>query len=152
MIDWNLFINALGTAESSKEFSELCLVIEEQAQVSQDPLEYNDPVGHTTYYSFFQSGILVGFRQGRLDHIHFYSDNNDGYKNFKGVLISDIQMGWNKEKVLEILGIPLRSGGNYMDMLLGYINDWIKYEYPGYALHFQFNPDGLLCHSTLMQR
>ncbi|WP_237385420.1 outer membrane protein assembly factor BamE [Xenorhabdus sp. Sc-CR9] len=152
MIDWNLFINALGATESSKEFSELCLAIEEQAQVSQDPLEYNLPEGPTTYYSFIRSGIEIGFIQEKLNHIRFYSDNNDEYENFTGVLISDIQMGWNKEKVLKVLGTPSRTGGGEVGMFHRYIDDWIKYEYPEYALHFQFNPDGLLCHSTLMQR
>ncbi|WP_340617110.1 hypothetical protein [Xenorhabdus entomophaga] len=152
MIDWNLFINALGAAESSKEFSELCLAIEEQAQVSQDPLEYNDPEGPTTSYSFIRSGVEVGFIQGKLAHIHFFSDNNDEYENFTGALVSGIHMGWNKEKVLKVLGTPSITGGGKVGMFHRYIDDWIRYEYPECALHFQFNPDGLLYRSTLMQR
>ncbi|WP_445375450.1 hypothetical protein ACSLVK_07335 [Photorhabdus tasmaniensis] len=151
MIEWNKFTSVLGVSESSKEFNELCLAIGEQAQVTQDPLEYNDPVGQTTYYSFVRTGIEIGFRQGGVNHIHFYFDNSDGYENFKGVLISDIQAGWDEEKVLKVLGIPLMKGGGKTDMLLGYINSWVKYEYPKYALHLQFSSNGLLCRSSLIR-
>ncbi|MBE8598165.1 hypothetical protein IQ209_17115 [Xenorhabdus sp. BG5] len=150
MIDWSRFTSALGTTESSKEFNELCLAIGEQAEISQDPSEYNDPVGQTTYYSFVHSGIEIGFRQGVLNHIHFYFDGNEDYACFTGCLLSNISEGWSVEKVVQVLGEPLMKGGGKMDMLLGFINSWIKYEYQKYALHLQFNQDGLLCGGSLM--
>ncbi|TNH41487.1 hypothetical protein [Photorhabdus luminescens] len=150
MIDWSKFTGSLGTTESSKEFNELCLAIGEQPEVSQDPSEYNDPIGQTTYYSFAHSGIEIGFREGVLNHIHFYFSETEGYSCFKGCLLSNIGEGWDAEKVIQVLGEPLIKGGGKMDMLLGYINNWIKYEYQKYALHLQFNQDGLLCNSSLM--
>ncbi|KAA1187636.1 hypothetical protein [Photorhabdus heterorhabditis] len=150
IVDWIKFTNALGTTESSKEFHELKLAIGEQAEISKTPLEYNDPIGQTTYYSFAHSGIEIGFRQGLLNHIHFYFDNSEGYANFKGNLLLNIRDGWNEENVIQILGEPLMRGGGKIDMLLGYINSWIKYEYQKYVLHLQFNQDGLLYGASLM--
>jgi len=37
-----------------------------------------------------------------------------------------------------------------MDMLLGYLNRWIKYEKDAYALHLQFDKNEKLCRANLM--
>lgn len=150
MIDWSKFTSALGTTESSKEFNELYLAIGEQTEVSQDSSEYNDPIGQTMYYSFVHSGIEIGFRHRVLNHIHFYFNDSENYACFTGCLLSNIREGWDEERVIRILGEPLMKGGGKMDMLLGYINSWIKYEYQKYTLHLQFNQDGLLCRGSLM--
>lgn len=45
MIDWMEFTNAIGMTEMSKEFSQLSLSIGEKAAISNEPAEYNDPLG-----------------------------------------------------------------------------------------------------------
>lgn len=150
MIDWLEFTNALGTTEMSKEFSQLNLSIGEKAQVSDDPAEYNDPLGHTKHYKYLHSGLEIGFRQSLLNHIHFYFDGYEGYSAFKGQLLSGVSSGWSEEAVVQVLGEPTADGGGKLDMLLGYINRWVKYEKEAYALHLQFDQSNQLCRASVM--
>lgn len=150
MLDWIEFTNALGTTETSKEFSQLILSIGEKAQISEDPAEYNDPVGNTKYYKYIHSGLEIGFRQNLLNHVHFYFDGYEGYSVFKGQLLSGVSACWGEATVVQVLGEPTASGGGKADMLLGYINRWIKYEKEVYALHMQFDQSDQLCRASLM--
>ncbi|WP_272677303.1 hypothetical protein ACLI07_17605 [Providencia huaxiensis] len=152
MIQWAEFISALGKPENSQEVKWLCLSINEVADVSSDPTEYNDPIGRTTYYSFKHSGIEIGFRQNVLSHVHFYLNDDEGYKIYKGKLIYDICVGWNKDNTLKVLGKPSLQGGGNMDMLLGYINSWVKYKFDYYDLNFQFKQDGSLSRCSLISK
>ncbi|WFQ79803.1 hypothetical protein PXH59_00885 [Xenorhabdus sp. SF857] len=113
MIDWNLFINALGAAESSKEFSELCLAIEEQAQVSQDPLEYNDPEGPTTNYSFIRSGIEVGFIQAQVSQDPLEYNDPEGPTTNYSFIRSGIEVGFIQSNCLERDFMALSDDTNY---------------------------------------
>ena len=151
MVDWAQFVISLGKTEASQEFNELRIAIGEEADISSDPIEYNDPLGQTKYYSFTHSGIEIGFRKNVLNHIHFYFTKNEGYDDYKGKLISNICKGWNEEKIRNVLGTPSLTGGGKEDVLLGYINRWIKYEKDNYALHFQFNQNDKLSRVTLMK-
>ncbi|MDA8480880.1 hypothetical protein NNO04_19535 [Citrobacter sp. Awk 4] len=150
MPEWTTFINSLGKSESSKEFVELNNSIGEFPISSEDPAEYNDPVGHTKYVKYPNSGLEIGFRKGVVSHVHFYFDRYEGYGVFKGKLLSGIGSGWSEKSVIQELGPPSFSGEGKMDMLLGYINKWAKYEQEGYALHLQYDQNDQLCRSTLM--
>lgn len=150
MVDWTAFINALGTSDVSKEFSQLNASIGESAQVSDDPAGYNDPIGHTKYYKYIHSGLEIGFRQGLLNHVHFYFDKYDGYSNFQGKLLFGVSSGWSEKSIVQVLGEPTASGGGKVDMLLGHINRWIKYEKENYALHMQFDQNNQLCRASLI--
>lgn len=150
MIDWMEFTNAIGMTEMSKEFSQLSLSIGEKATISNEPAEYNDPLGHTKHYKYMHSGLEIGFRQNVLNHIHFYFDRYEGYSAFKGTLLFGVSSGWSEEAVVQKLGTPTASGGGNVDILLGYINRWIKYEKEVYALHLQFNRSNQLCRASLM--
>jgi hypothetical protein len=150
MIDWREFTNAIGMTEMSKEFSQLSLSIGEKAAILDEPAEYNDPLGHTKHYKYLHSGLEIGFRKNVLNHIHFYFDGYEGYSAFKGELLSGVSPGWSEEAVVKKLGKPTASGGGKVDMLLGYINRWIKYEKEVYALHLQFDQSNQLCRASLM--
>ncbi|MFE8049750.1 hypothetical protein [Brenneria goodwinii] len=150
MLDWTEFTSALGMTEMSKEFSQLSLSIGEKPQISDDPAEYNDPLGHTKHYKYIRSGLEIGFRQNLLNHVHFYFDGYEGYSIFKGQLLSGVSFGWSEEAVVQVLGEPTVGGGGKVDMLLGYINRWVKYEKEAYALHMQFNQNNQLCRASLI--
>jgi filamentous hemagglutinin len=150
MVEWIKFINALGKVETSKEFFELNFSIGELAKISEDLTEYNDPVGHTKHYKYVHSGLEIGIRGNVLNHIHFYFDGTDGYSVYEGKLLYEISSGWTENAVIQTLGKPVASGGGKMDMIIGYINHWIKYEMDIYALHLQFDQCEQLCRVTLM--
>jgi len=150
MVEWMNFINSLGKAEVSSEFIELNNTIGEAPLLSEDAKEYNDPVGHTKYYKYIQSGLEIGFRKEVVNHVHFYFDGYENYGVFQGELLSGICLGWNEKFVLQVLGKPSDSGGGKVDMLLGYLNRWIKYEKDSYALHLQFDQNDLLCRASLI--
>ncbi|WP_431022603.1 DUF5680 domain-containing protein [Erwinia rhapontici] len=150
MSEWKKFINALGKKEASSEFSDLEFSIGETAQKSEDSIDDNDAIGHTKYYKFFQSGLEIGFRENILNHIHFYFDNNDGYDVFTGELLCGIGSGYSEIAVRKALGEPDKNGGGKSDILLGYINRWVKYESEGYALHLQFNQEDQLCMASII--
>ena len=152
MAEWIKFINALGKTQTSKEVKQLCLLINEVADISSDPIEFNDALGRTTYYAFVLSGIEIGFRENVLNHVHFYFNDDDGYGRYKDKLISDIGAGWNKKDVIRALGEPLQEGGGNVDMLLGNIDLWIKYQYQNYDLNFQFKLDNTLSRCSLILR
>ncbi|MFP1787613.1 hypothetical protein [Lonsdalea quercina] len=151
MIEWIKFINALGKRDDSADFLDLCQSIGEPAKVTSDPDEYNDPVGKTKYFKFPQSGIEIGFRQKTLNHIHFYFDEEGEYLPFRESLFLGINSDSSREMIIKKLGEPSSSGEGKMDMLIGYINQWIKYELSDYTLHLQFSPKGTLCRATLLK-
>ncbi|UZH04879.1 hypothetical protein OJ965_09785 [Pantoea anthophila] len=150
MTEWIKFIDALGKGEKSRAFLELNASIGEAPILSEDPIGYNDPVGYTKYFKYTLSGIEIGFRKSLVSHVHFYFYNHEGYEIFKGELLSGIGLGWDEKSVKKVLGVPSCEGGGKMDMLLGYINRWVKYEKESYALHLQFDQNHLLCRASLM--
>ncbi|MFB1118593.1 hypothetical protein RF240_20860 [Dickeya dadantii] len=151
MVEWIKFVNALGKGDDSYDFLELCQAIGESAKVTSDPDEYSDPVGKTKYFKFSHSGIEIGFRQGVLNHIHFYFSEEDGYSPFSGSLLFGINSNSSREMIIKNLGEPSSSGGGKMDTLIGYINQWIKYELTEYSLHLQFSQNGSIHRATLLK-
>lgn len=147
---WTKLINSLGKNESSSEFTDLNLSIGETAQLSEDPSDDTDLVGHTKHYRYIHSGLEIGFRNNLLSHIHFYFDGSEGYEVFDGQLLRGVSSGQSEKLVTEALGEPVASGGGRMDMLLGYMNRWVKYEFKGYALHLQFDKIDKLCRASLI--
>lgn len=45
MTEWAEFIDILGKSEASQEVKNLCLSINEDVNISIDPIEHNDPIG-----------------------------------------------------------------------------------------------------------
>lgn len=152
MVVWDDFISVLGKHEHSTEFISFCLKIGENPHISSDPEEYNDPIGKTKYYAFYKSGFEIGFRENLLSHVHFYFYEEDGYSPFVGSLISSVKGGTSRGDIIQLLGKPSISGEGKVDMLIGYINAWLKYKNKVYSLHLQFNEDDNLCRATLMRQ
>ncbi|WP_241645606.1 hypothetical protein [Rosenbergiella metrosideri] len=150
MFGWIKLIESLGKDEKSNEFLELNNAIGEVPLITEDPEEYNDPIAHTKYYKYLQSGLEIGFRKGIVNHIHFYFDEYEGYAPFQGKLLSEICSGWDEKSILKTLGKPSANGGGKSDMLLGYLNRWVKYDKEGYALHLQFDQSDVLCRASLI--
>lgn len=94
----------------------------------------------------------MGFRKDCLNHIHFYFGNEDGYSPFAGNFVPGIKAGMDRVSVANLLGQPTLSGEGKFDMLLGYINGWLKYENVNYAIHLQFEKNNQLCHATLIKK
>lgn len=139
MVKWQKFINTLGKSENSEEFSILKESIGEKAEISEEPIEYNDP-NRTKYYEFLKKGILINFRNNKLTQIHLYLISDNDYSEYGGELPLDIDSSYDKNRIISLLGIPVNDGGGYPDKLLGYINKWIAYYIDdSYSLRFEFN-------------
>lgn len=151
MVEWDDFIDVLGKNEHSTEFISFCRKVDGNPYISLDSDEYNDPVGKTKYYKFYKSGFEIGFREDLLSHIHFYFYEEEGYSPFVGSLISNVKGGVSRRKIIQLLGKPSISGEGKIDMLIGYINAWLKYKKERYSLHLQFNENDNLCRATLMR-
>jgi len=151
-VEWASFIDVLGKREDSVEVINLCQAIGESPVISTEADEYNDPDGKTKYYKFFHSGIEMGFRKACLSHVHFYFGNEDGYSPFTGNFIPGIKGGMDRTFITKLLGKPTLSGEGKVDMLLGWINGWSKYEYGNHSLHLQYTEHNHLCHATLMKK
>ncbi|CAQ83259.1 MULTISPECIES: hypothetical protein [Photorhabdus] len=113
------------------------------------PVVTTDMLGKRIYYSFFQAGILFLLENDLVTQITFFMKPEEGFSIYQGELPPGIGID-NKEKdVVEVKGKPPASGGGKPDMLLGYINRWIKYESNDYALHMEFAQDGRLAKISL---
>ncbi len=148
MIKWQQLVDVLGKSENSSEFYTLKDEIGENPEISEDPIEYNDP-DRTKYYEFFQTGMLIGFRKKYLNHIQFFCKEKDNYSIYYGKLLNGIDFQYTEKMVIELLGKPLKVGGNEQSPFLGYVNGWILYHMTHYSLHFEFNKNGTLCLITL---
>lgn len=149
-LTWDDFLNALGDGEKSSSFRSLVSGIGEPPVTSQTPKEYNDPLGETRFYKFMESGIEIGFRQGRLNHIHLFLDAIDGYAAYRGPLVGGVNEGQLMPSLIEVLGAPTSSGGGATSPLLGYRPKWIRYDHHGYAMRFAFAKDDRLCQVSLI--
>ena len=148
MIKWQQLVDVLGKSENSSEFYTLKDEIGENPEISEDLIEYNDP-DRTKYYEFFQTGMLIGFRKKYLNHIQFFCKEKDNYSIYHGKLLNGIDFQYTEKMVIELLGKPLKVGGNEQSPFLGYVNRWILYHMTHYSLHFEFNKNGTLCLITL---
>lgn len=150
-VEWANFIDVLGKKEDSVEVINLYHAMGESPILSTDTGEYNDPEGKTKYYKFYHSGIEMGFRKNCLSHIQFYFNNEDGYSPFTGNFIPGIKGGMDRAYITKLLGKPTLAGEGKVDMLLGWINGWSKYDYGNYSVHFQYTEHNHLCHATLIK-
>lgn len=150
MLIWTNFIDALGKPESAPEFSNLVFNIGESAIASETPDEYNDPLGKTKYFQFYRSGLELGFREGRLNHVHLYVQPHESYDAYTGELIQGMTCGSNEASVIQALGPPIARGGGKPNMLIGYVFPWIKYNQDFYAIRMEFDKNNMLRLVSLM--
>lgn len=147
---WNTCIAAISRGEHSPEFLAFCNLLSESPVLTTDPDEYNDPIGKTKYYKFLQSGVEVGFRNEKLNHVHFYIENTEEYAPFDGVLCYGLDKKSVEKDVIAVLGIPDASGGGKLDPLIGYMNKWVKYRKDDHFINFQFNKNNMLSRVTVI--
>jgi len=148
---WERIAGALGSPESSREVEDLVASVGEEPEITEDPIAYHDPERHTRYYSFVNTGLVLGFRKGLLNHAHFYIEPHEGFRSYGGDLPAGIDPAASEKSILFQLGQPEQSGGGQVDDLLGYLSPWARYVRDGYFLHVEFGESERLRKVTLMR-
>lgn len=143
MLTWDGFVEMLGCSKVNTKFIHLPQEFNELPNLDESVL------GDRKYYSFFNSGVLFLLEDDLIDQIIFYVEADEGFSMYRGAL--PVPSGSSESEVTHLLGMPTFLGGGNTDMLLGYINRWIKYDKKGYFLHLQFNKNNVLCRVTLMR-
>ncbi|WP_232832644.1 hypothetical protein [Photorhabdus sp. CRCIA-P01] len=144
MLKLQEIITLLGCSKLDHRFVLLAQEVNEIPDVSPDIL------GERIYYSFYNSGILLLLENNILDQITFFIEPSEGFTGYIGELPEGIELKEKESKVIESIGEPTSSGGGKPDMLLGYINRWIKYVRDNYVLHIEFNQNNFISKLSLM--
>lgn len=76
-----------------------------------------------------------------VNTIHLYSDGYEASKEFQDPLPWNLKFFFGQDKIRGLLGKPSKSGGGEKVLYIGYINNWDKYYFDNYALHFQYSAD-----------
>lgn len=150
MNTWPDFVRALGQDEGGPIVTELCRKVGELPAISETPDSYNDPEGKTTFYKFVNSGLELGFRSGKLNHIHFFVQRHEGYLAFKGDVLGRQAQAWRVQNVIAELGAPSKEEPGRVDLIFGHVQHWLKYEFETHALRMEFSENGDLWKATLI--
>jgi len=151
-LSWNSLVSALGEEEVSASVSSLLSDIGEVPNISDIPDEYNDPLGKTRFYKFNRTGLEFGFRQNRLNHVHFFIRGQEGYEVYNGPLEDGLSVSTSESELQRIFGVPSSAGGGKQNSLLGKKHRWIRFDKDRYALRYEFASDGALCKVSLILR
>ncbi len=143
MLAWNDLIGMLGCSKTSNEFIYL------PQKLNELPVFDEGVLGDRNYYSFFNSGVLLLLEDDLVNQISLYMQADEGFSVYTGEL--PLPANSCESEIIQLLGVPSATGGGKMDMLLGYLNRWIKYQTESHILHLQFNQNDQLCRVTLMQ-
>jgi len=142
MLIWNDFIEILGCSKYDEKFINIYNLFNELPVIDEGVL------GDRCYYSFLKAGVLFLLENEMVEQVSFYIKSDEGFDVYKGEL--PIPVGGSESEITKLLGYPSITGGGKSDLLLGYINRWIKYEKDSYALHLQFDQNDLVCRASLM--
>ena len=93
------------------------------------------------YLSNQTQGIELILQDHIIKSIFLFSGNYKESKRYLGILPFGIQFSFSRRKIHTVLGEPNRSGGEFTDIISGYIAPWDKYFLTNYFLHFQYFPD-----------
>ncbi|WP_308694561.1 hypothetical protein [Xanthomonas albilineans] len=148
-LSWSDFIGALGKDESGVEFRKLISNFDENPVISNTPEEYNDPEGRTKFYKFLKSGVELGIRSGKLNHIHFFMRGHEGFLPYSGHILDFNIKGCDYQEILKKFGRPKDFGGGRQDPLIGYVNKWISYDIDLFKIHVEFSLDEKIWKVTL---
>ncbi|MGB8842093.1 MAG: hypothetical protein WCC64_13610 [Aliidongia sp.] len=143
-LSWEALVSALGAEEASASVLSLISDIGEVPNVSDTPDEYNDPLGKTRFYQFTKTGLEVGFRQNRLNHMHLFIREQEGYEAYKGPLEDGLSASTLESELQQMFGAPSSEGSRKQSSLLGKKNRWVKFDKDHYALRYEFSNDGAL--------
>ncbi len=149
---WSDCIQTLGQDEHGAAVVGLWRKVQETPTISETPDSYNDPDGKTVFYKFIKSGLEFGFRSGKLNHIHFFVQPHEGYSAYSSDVLDRAAQVWTVEEVVRELGSADKSGQARVDMLIGQIQQWCKYEFPTHGLRMEFSEDGCLWKVTLVAK
>ncbi|WP_241509964.1 hypothetical protein [Photorhabdus laumondii] len=144
MLKLQEIIALLGCSKLDRRFVLLAQEINEMPDVSPDTL------GERIYYSFYSSGILLLLENNIIEQITFFIEPSEGFTGYIGELPEGIKLKGKDLEIIEIMGTPTSSGGGKPDMLLGYINRWVKYVRDNYILHIEFNKRNFISKLSLM--
>ncbi|QUP56854.1 hypothetical protein GO998_24840 (plasmid) [Ralstonia syzygii] len=146
------FSGVIGLGWDSEDLVTLMAAIGEAPVISRTPADFNDPGGDTEYYKFINSGIEIGFRGGVLNHLHLYIREHEGYEAYKGELFGMLSQGVSEVDILRNLGEQDAQGGGRMDVMVGYIYKWVRYDRREFALRAEFSEDKKLRKLSLIKR
>jgi hypothetical protein len=78
---------------------------------------------------------------GDINAIFLMSEGKEGFRQFCGELPGDLSFDATPRDAMDALGAPAyhRSAGRLGTHEHG---ELLRYDYPGYSVHFQFQPDG----------
>jgi len=141
---WSFCIQSLGQDEHGAAVVDLLQKVQESPTISETPDSYNDPDGKAVFYKFVKSGLEFGFRSGKLNHIHFFVQPHDGYSAYSADVLDRVAQAWVMQDVVSELGPANKGGPAKVDMLIGQIQQWCKYELPTHDLRMEFSGDGRL--------
>ncbi len=147
---WLDFVGVIGKGENDSVVADLFRNLGESPIISETPDSYNDPEGKTKFYKFIKSGLEIGFRLGRLNHIHFFIQCHEGYSACKADVLGRTGQAWTVQDVVAELGPPSKEVSGKFDPLIGNIRQWLKYDLEGYAVRMEFSEDGRLWKTTIM--
>lgn len=92
------------------------------------------------FYEFKKTGLSFLFDETKaLTAIHIFGENKDQFLAYSGELPEGISFKNSKTEILEKLGKPSQQGGGETSLLGGKVSPWIKYLFPQYQLHLQFD-------------
>ncbi len=146
------FADMIGLGRDSEDLVALMVAIGEVPIISKTPDDFNDSAGATEYYKFINSGIEIGFRGEVLNHLHFYIQEHEGYGAYRGELFGVPFQDVSEADILRNLGGQDAQGGGRMDMLIGYVYRWIRYDRRVFALRAEFLENGKLRKLSLIKR
>jgi len=150
MNTWDDYLTVIGEDQFGSEVAGFIALMGEKPSIS-EPLGDDGAPGQTSSYRFFTSGVEVGFRNGKLNHIHFFMQAHEGYSPFYGDLLGLPAQHWSKIQIVNRLGEWKSSGGGKVRPLIGYVHPWIKYELGSVALRLEFAGDESLWLVSLIE-
>ncbi|WP_147464103.1 hypothetical protein [Pseudomonas syringae group genomosp. 3] len=101
-------------------------------------------------YKFFSSGMEFGFRLGVRNHIHFFLQRHEGYSQYGGEVLGRPAHAWSVQDFIKELGTASRSAPGKVDMLIGHVRQWMRYDFETHALRAEFSENGQLWKITLL--
>lgn len=92
------------------------------------------------HMEFRNAGItFVGSFDGRVQAILLHAREHEEYQEYQGPLPEGIRFGDSRKKVRKALGEPTATGGGEMMPLLGEkAQQWDRYDWNSYSLHFEY--------------
>lgn len=99
-----------------------------------------EPDDEVLFYEFKKNGVSFLFDETKiLTAIHIFGENKDQFLAYTSELPEQISFKNSKAEILEKLGKPSLQGGGEPSLLGGKVPPWIKYLFPHYQLHLQFD-------------